>query len=129
TPERGEMLQTFREEARAVTTMGSAYIVEVIDCAELPEGRVLYVMERLRGVSLDREVANAPMAMDRLIPILRQACKGLAAAHDAGLVHRDIKPEHLLVLDPGEPLANGRRDRIKILDFGIAAVMGLSIVI
>lgn len=122
-----EMLQTFREEARAATKIGSPYIVEVIDFAELPDGRLLYVMERLRGVSLDREVEQAPMAMERLIPILRQACKGLGAAHDAGLVHRDIKPEHLLVLDPREPLANGRRDRIKIMDFGIAAVMGQSV--
>jgi len=122
-----EMLQTFREEARAATKIGSPYIVEVIDFAELPDGRLLYVMERLRGISLDREVKQAPMDPKRLIAIFRQACKGLAAAHDAGLVHRDVKPEHLLVLDEHEPQAHGRRDRIKIMDFGIAAVVGQAV--
>lgn len=119
-----ELVRTFRDEARAAIKIASPYIVEVIDFAELPDGRLLYVMERLRGTSLDREVKNAPMDSARLIGILRQACKGLAAAHDAGLVHRDIKPEHLLALHPTEPQANGRRDRIKIMDFGIAAVAG-----
>jgi len=119
-----EMLATFREEARAATKIGSPYIVEVIDFSELPDGRLLYVMERLRGTSLDREVEEAPLDLGRVVGILRQVCQGLAAAHDAKLVHRDIKPEHILLLDPREPQAQRRTDRIKIMDFGIAAVRG-----
>lgn len=119
-----QLLKTFLEEARIAIKLASPYLVEVIDFAELPDGRPLYVMERLRGVSLDREVEHAPMAAHRLIAILRQVCKGIAAAHDAGMAHRDIKPEHILVLDPREVAAHGRRDRVKIMDFGIAAAVG-----
>jgi serine/threonine protein kinase/tetratricopeptide (TPR) repeat protein len=117
-------LDRFRAEARAASNIGSPYIVDVFDFSELPDGRMFYVMERLRGRGLDGEVADGPMPAGRLVGILRQICKGMASAHDAGVVHRDLKPGNVILLDPRERDAQGRSDRVKLLDFGIAAMMG-----
>jgi len=117
-------LDRFRAEARAASNIGSPWIVDVFDFDELPDGRMYYVMERLRGRGLDSEVMRAPIDLGRLVGILRQICKGMAAAHAAGIVHRDLKPANVIVLDPGERDAQGRSDRIKLLDFGIAAIVG-----
>jgi tetratricopeptide (TPR) repeat protein len=113
------MVEMFREEARAASKIGSRYIIDVFDFGELADGRVLFAMELLGATTLadlDREV---PMEPGRLLGILRQVCKGLGAAHRAGIVHRDVKPENILLYT-----REGRRDSVKIVDFGIALVRG-----
>ena len=114
-----ELADQFRREARSVSKIGSPYIVEIFDFGALPDGRLMFTMELLDGHGLVDELDAAPMSISRLFPILRQMCKGLAAAHDAGVVHRDIKPENVLLVT--EP--DGRADRVKIVDFGIARIM------
>jgi tetratricopeptide (TPR) repeat protein len=106
-------VQLFRDEARAAGRIGSAHIVEVVDFAELPDGRLLYAMELLSGQPLSRALGGRPMQPARVIAILRQVCKGLASAHVAHIVHRDIKPDNIFLLDR-------RRNAVKILDFGIS---------
>ncbi|MCA9656950.1 MAG: serine/threonine protein kinase, partial [Myxococcales bacterium] len=110
--------QLFRDEARAAAKIGADAIVEIFDFAELPDGRLLYAMELLNGRALAREIAERPLAPARVVAILRQLCKGLAAAHAAHIIHRDIKPDNIFLAE-----RNGRPDAVKILDFGIAIFM------
>ena len=107
----------FREEARTVSKIGSAFIVEVFDLDELPDGRLWFAMELLRGRTLADELEATAIEPARAIAILRQVCKGLAAAHNAGVIHRDIKPGNIALSEKA-----GRADAVKLLDFGVSAL-------
>ncbi len=110
----------FRSEASASAKIGSPNIVDVFDFAMLDDGRLMMAMEFVPGHSLHAlQVEQGRLPPAQLIGLFRQVCKGLQAAHDAGLVHRDIKPDNIMIGDIA-----GRRDFIKIVDFGIAAILG-----
>src|SRR5262245_1973326 len=114
-----DTLQWFRHEARAASKVGSDYICDVTDFGELADGRVFFVMEYLDGQSLGRvlrETSEIPAA--RAIPILRQVCKALGAAHDKGIIHLDVKPDNVMLLERGT-----RADAVKVVDFGIAGLV------
>jgi hypothetical protein len=113
-----EQAARFREEARAASKIGSPNIVQILDFGELPDGRLMFFMDLLAGQGLDAEIDSAPMDQGRLIAILRQVCRGLAAAHDAGIVHRDIKPDNVILVTE-----DNRDDVVKIVDFGIATML------
>ncbi|MEX1362586.1 MAG: protein kinase [Nannocystaceae bacterium] len=113
-----QMAQVFRDEARAASSLKSPYIVEVFDFGELSDGRLFFSMDLLTGTDLVPTDERTSMDPGRLIGILRQVCKGLAKAHGAGVVHRDIKPENIIV-----STVEGREDRVKIVDFGISAML------
>ncbi len=112
----------FREEARAASRIGSPNIVEIFDFGELPDGRLMFAMELLNGQGLDSELEHCPMDQGRMIGILRQVCKGLAAAHEVGIIHRDVKPDNILLLAGGTGANAARADRVKVVDFGIATM-------
>ncbi len=113
------VIRHFRDEARIVSRIGSEHIVEVHDFAELPDGRLLFVMELLQGGTVAHELeSSGPLEPARVVAILRQVCKALAAAHGVHIVHRDLKPDNIAL-----HVQRGRRDFVKVLDFGIAAVM------
>ncbi len=107
--------ERFRQEARTTTRIVSPHVVEVLDFGFLLDGRVFYVMELLRGRPLSYEIARGPIAPARVIGLLRQMCAGLAAAHESGVIHRDVKPDNAMVCE------HGGRSCVKLLDFGIAA--------
>jgi serine/threonine protein kinase len=114
-----ETLQWFRHEARAASKVGSDYICDVTDFGELTDGRVFFVMEYLDGQSVGRvlrETSELPAA--RVIPILRQVCKALGAAHDKSIIHLDVKPDNVMLLERGK-----RGDAVKVVDFGIAGLV------
>ncbi len=113
-----DIVEQFRREARAASKVGADQIVQVFDFAELPDGRVLFTMELIEGPTLREELRHGPISPARTIGLLRQVCKGLDAAHKAGVVHRDVKPDNIVLM------RRGRADAIKLLDFGIAAMMG-----
>jgi tetratricopeptide (TPR) repeat protein len=108
----------FRKEAKTLGRLGSRFVVDVYDLVELRDGRLMIAMELLRGQPL-RDVLDRAgvLPLDRVLPIARQICKGLEAAHREGVVHRDIKPENISL-----EVIEGRRDAVKLLDFGIAQV-------
>ncbi|MCX4242624.1 protein kinase domain-containing protein [Paraliomyxa miuraensis] len=112
------MAQVFRDEARAVSRLGSPNIVEVYDFGELADGRLFFAMELLEGEDLVPANEQTSMEPGRLLGILRQVCKGLARAHEAGVVHRDVKPENVIITT-----VEGRADHVKIVDFGISAML------
>ncbi|MEZ4448844.1 MAG: serine/threonine-protein kinase [Nannocystaceae bacterium] len=112
------MTKIFRDEARAASKMGAVNVVEVYDFGELADGRLFFCMELLAGEDLVPASEESWIPPERLIPILRQICKGLYAAHQAGVVHRDVKPENVLLVTK-----EGRADFVKIVDFGISAIL------
>jgi eukaryotic-like serine/threonine-protein kinase len=103
--------ERFMREARTAAGLSHPNIVGVFDVGE--EGGIPYiVMECVEGRTLaDLLAENGPLDPDRTVDLILQACAGLEHAHAAGLVHRDIKPQNLLVRDD---------DTLKIVDFGIA---------
>jgi len=114
------MVQVFRDEARAASRMGSPNIVDIYDFGELPDGRLFFCMELLEGRDLVPESEDDWTPPAQLIGTLRQICKGLHAAHQAGIVHRDVKPENIILVT-----RDGRQDVVKIVDFGISAMLAV----
>lgn len=114
------MADRLRLEAQAAAALGGhPNIVEVLDFGKTPAGRPYLVMERLVGRTLRQELkARGPLPVAEAIALARQLLCGLGAAHQAGLVHRDIKPDNLFLCARGE----GGERRLKILDFGIVKV-------
>jgi eukaryotic-like serine/threonine-protein kinase len=110
----------FQREARAAASLHHPNVVAVHDFGSDEElGLDFLVMELLRGEDLAVRLAHAGAPpLHEALSILRQAARGLAAGHRAGLVHRDVKPGNLF-LQEGDP-AEG--PRVRVLDFGIAQV-------
>jgi serine/threonine-protein kinase len=102
-------------EARAANRVDHAHIIDIHDIGETEEGELYLVMEYLVGTSLSSELARGPMVLARGVDILEQMCAALARAHDLGVVHRDLKSDNILLTSRG-----GRKDFVKILDFGLA---------
>ena len=114
------VLQQFRQEARAASKIGNPYICDVTDWGELQDGRVFFVMEYLDGTSMaDVMKESRRVPIERAIPILRQMTKALGAAHGKGIVHQDVKPDNVILLS-----RDGRPDHVKIVDFGVAGILG-----
>jgi serine/threonine protein kinase len=109
-------LARFRSEARSAASVPHPCVAQVYDYSEdTPGGQPYLVMELVDGTSLDRLVEDGPLGAAFTMDIVAQAAQGLAAAHAVGLVHRDIKPQNLLVTRDGQ---------VKITDFGIASAAG-----
>ena len=112
-----QMVARFVQEARAVNMIKHPNIVDVSDFGELPDGRPFHVMELLEGTDLRSiltERGRFPPA--EVLEILEPVCSALQAAHDHGIVHRDLKASNIFV-------SNGPEKRVKLLDFGIAKLM------
>jgi serine/threonine-protein kinase len=112
-----EAVRRFRREARAATQVGSKHIVDVMDFGTTPTGAVFFVMEYLEGGEDLGTVLkkSGRIPWQRVVHITAQLCDALQAAHDAGIIHRDVKPANFhRVPQPADP------DFIKVLDFGIA---------
>ncbi len=105
----------FRAEARIASAIGHPNIVEVFDAGQLPDGRFFLVMEHLDGHDLAQEIHDkGRLTPLRTAEVLRQATLGLAAAHNAGVIHRDLKPGNIMIA------TGSGGETIKVLDFGIA---------
>jgi serine/threonine-protein kinase len=105
----------FEREVRAVTALTHFNTVRIFDYGSNDDGSFFYVMEYLDGPTLDKLVKeHGPLPPARAVYILRQLCGALAEAHMAGMVHRDLKPNNILVAALG-----GQRDVAKLLDFGL----------
>jgi eukaryotic-like serine/threonine-protein kinase len=105
----------FLREARAAAAVNHANIAAVYDVAEA-DGRVYIAMELVEGESLRARLDRGALVVPEALKVARGICRGLAKAHERGLVHRDLKPDNVMV---GEDLD------VKILDFGLAKDVGL----
>jgi tetratricopeptide (TPR) repeat protein len=109
----------FRREAKTIGNIGSPWVVEIFDFKELPDGRLMYLMELVDGPSLlDRQRERGTLEFARLIGLARQICKGLTDAHARGFIHRDIKPENIMLATDSDG-----REHVKIVDFGLAGLL------
>jgi eukaryotic-like serine/threonine-protein kinase len=105
----------FVHEARAAARISHPNVVAVTDQGD-DDGRLFIVMEHVRGLTLrDAIRTHAPMAPSRALPLLEQVLQALTAAHAHGIVHRDVKPENVLISTTGE---------VKVTDFGLARALG-----
>ena len=113
-------VERFMREARAAAMLGSEHIARVLDAEVSDDGIPFIAMELLEGMDLSElDKLKGPLHPERLVGIMIQACSALQAAHDKGIVHRDMKPANVFVTKKKD--ANGfERDLVKILDFGIS---------
>lgn len=110
-----EIRERFRREAQVLASMKSRHTIGLYDYGVTDEGVFYYVMELLDGLDLESLVVrDGAQPAARVIQILIQACSSLAEAHEAGLLHRDIKPPNLMLCRAAD-----EHDIIKLLDFGI----------
>ncbi|WP_106087477.1 serine/threonine protein kinase [Enhygromyxa salina] len=114
--QRKDIAERFLQEARAVSLIDHENVVGVVDFGKEADGSAYLVMEHLRGESLSAICKReAPLAWPRIAHIMSQLCRALQAAHDVGIIHRDVKPENVLRVGRHED-----PDYIKVLDFGLA---------
>jgi serine/threonine-protein kinase len=110
-----ESLARFEREVRRTAMLTHPNTVTVFDYGRTTDGVFYYAMELLEGASLQEIIElDGPQPAERVIHLLEQAAASLAEAHDAGLIHRDIKPGNILVVDRG-----GIADLVKVVDFGL----------
>ncbi|MEW5741538.1 MAG: serine/threonine-protein kinase [Myxococcota bacterium] len=115
-----EQVKRFVQEAQAVNRVQHPHIVQVHDLVQesaAEGGRVYFVMELLEGDSLKALGKQRPLELPRVLRLIRQAADALAAAHQVGVIHRDIKPDNLFVTTDA-----GGSEQLKVLDFGVARV-------
>ncbi len=104
-------LHRFQQEARAVAALSHPNVCIIHEVVETGEGRHCIVMEYVEGVTLRERLAESRMDVRESLDVVIQVASALSAAHTAGIVHRDIKLENIML----------RRDGyVKILDFGLA---------
>jgi serine/threonine-protein kinase len=113
---RPEVVERFRQEAKSASRIGNAHIVDISDFGEMPNRASYFVMELLEGDDLANVLAAAStLPLERAANIVLQCCRALSAAHQKGIIHRDMKPENIFLTVRDE-----RPDFVKIVDFGIA---------
>jgi serine/threonine-protein kinase len=112
-----KIVQRFTREAKAASRISHPHAINVTDFGESENGIVYLVMEYLRGRTLKDVVrAGGPMTLARTVEIVRQVAGALEAAHNEGVVHRDLKSDNIML----EEATGG--DWAKVLDFGIAKI-------
>jgi len=111
-----DALARFKREAKAAATLTHPNIITIHEIGE-HNGKPFIAMAYVEGDLLTDAIGENRVSTDRAIDFALQICSGLEKAHGAGIVHRDIKPDNLLV---------DRESRVKILDFGLAKVHGVT---
>ena len=105
-----ERLERFEGEARVLASVSHPNIVTVFSVEEC-DGKRFLTMERVEGTSLDDLIPEGGLETEPLLDLAIQMARGLEAAHEQGVVHRDLKPGNVMV---------GSDERLRILDFGLA---------
>lgn len=105
--------ERLRHEARVLARLEHPGIVPVHDVGRLADGRLYYVMKRVRGETLTRYLENT-RSMDRRLAIFERVCEAVAFAHGHNIMHRDLKPDNVMVGAFGEVL---------LVDWGVAKLL------
>jgi serine/threonine protein kinase len=121
-----KLVERFRREARAAAQLHHPNVVTIHDYGEArgPGGFAYIVMELVRGESLrDILKREGRLAPARAVSLIRDVCSGVGAAHRRGIVHRDIKPDNIIVTPEDE---DRPAESVKVVDFGIAKLRDLA---
>jgi serine/threonine protein kinase len=113
-----EIVARFRREVLASRSIQHPNVVAALDLGRLPDGSLYMVLEYIQGEDLLMLLArDKPLAQWRAVKIGLEVALALVAAHTAGVIHRDLKPDNVMLVERG-----GDRDFVKVVDFGIAKV-------
>jgi len=107
--------ERFRREAKNAQKLAHPNIIEIFDQGDTEDGTAYIAMELLQGKSLAEVIAQGAIEIHRGLLLMVQVARGIARAHDLGVIHRDLKPENIFLSD-----LDGSADVVKLLDFGIA---------
>src|SRR5262245_40099543 len=105
----------FAQEAHAASQLDHEHIVTISDFGVTTDQRPFFVMELLRGQTLDQRLAAGPMELEEIVAVSVPLARALAYAHAEGIVHRDVKPENVFLVQRSQ-----NRWTVKVVDFGIA---------
>jgi len=111
-------VQRFYNEAKACSRLQHPNTIRMFDFGQTQDGRLFMTMEFLDGQSLRDVLQRGPIAPQRVVKILIQCCASLAEAHSIGIIHRDIKPDNVFLLNMA-----GSPDFVKLLDFSVAKLL------
>ena len=113
-------VQRFYQEAKACSRLQHPNTIRMFDFGQTTDGsgRLFMTMEFLDGMSLRDALQKGPLAPQRVVKVLIQCCASLAEAHSIGIIHRDIKPDNVFLLNMA-----GSPDFVKLLDFSVAKLL------
>ena len=113
-----EFIHRFEREVQLASQLRHPNTIQIYDFGRTADGRPYFVMEHLDGLTLTELINHAgPIPPGRVIHILRQAAAALREAHEQGMVHRDVKPDNVMLCRRGED------DVVKLLDFGLVKTL------
>src|SRR5258706_7641966 len=110
-----QVLARFHRECGTVSELEHPNTIQFFDFGQTPDGQLYIAMEYVQGQSLSDALQQGPMPPERVLRILAQICGSLEEAHKRGVVHRDLKPDNVILTTRA-----GQADFVKVLDFGIA---------
>jgi eukaryotic-like serine/threonine-protein kinase len=114
--------ERFRREGQSLSKLEHPHIVKVFGFGNTDDGELFLSMEYLSGRSLAQVlVGESPLGWRRVVDIAMQICDGLSYVHASGLVHRDLKPQNIMLLD------GDKKDFVKLLDFGLVLLLAPSV--
>lgn len=117
-----DALKRFHQEAKAASRLNHPHIVSVFDYGVIPGGQPYIVMDFLRGVTLTKLIKERRfLTLAEAEPIFRQVCEALEEAHRQGVIHRDVKPENIVLTERGQD-----KRFVKVVDFGIAKIIEIN---
>ena len=111
----------FHRECGTIAQLEHPNTIRVFDFGQTDEGALYIAMEYVRGRPLAEIIEAGPMQPERVARVMSQICAALTEAHSLGVVHRDLKPDNILLSDRA-----GEEDFVKVLDFGIAHTQATS---
>jgi serine/threonine protein kinase len=117
--ERPDVLKRFYREVATLEKLDNHHLPKLLASGEI-NGELFLVMQHGGDTTLSAEIKKGPMPAPRALNIIKQVCDGLSEAHDKGVVHRDIKPDNILLANK-----NGE-DWVKVIDVGIAKILETS---
>ncbi len=109
-------VERFRREAMTASRLGHPHIVDIIDSGS-EDGQFYFVMEFLDGETVSALIRRGPVELPLALDLVTQMAEAMDVAHRAGVVHRDLKPDNVIVLQ------RGGRPFVKLVDFGVAKVV------